>query len=411
MNTVITPSWVSTDTALGFKNNIRFIGQFDRQWESMWRNKPDGAQIGFTAQVRIEQRWQVFEGQALQQQAIFNQTVPITINHQFQVAHGWSSADDALAIEEVRERYDKPAGRSQANKWDVVAGIEVYKQCYFQAGSPGTPLSSDQTWLDAVAKLTNVAVPEGFTAVLDTKTHSKLLGANIGAFNPQPQISQYFKTGQFNEGALGVEEWMKDPNMPVHTTGTFTSSTPLVDGALQTGSTLVTKGWGTYSFKQGDTFYLLGVNAVNPVSFVDTGDLQAFSIQADISGSSAATFLIAPPIITSGPLQTVTASPANNATITVVGSTGTVNATMAAQTSKQSMLFNPAAFAFVMADLPVNLAGARAGRTSEAVGMEDKISMRYVDQYSISTDQLPRRMDTIGGVACILPYYACRMWS
>jgi len=411
VNTVITTNWVSTDTALGFKNNIRFIGQFDRQWESMWRNKPDGAQIGFTAQVRIEQRWQVFEGQALQQQAIFNQTVPITINHQFQVAHGWSSADDALAIEEVRERYDKPAGRSMANKWDVVAGVEVYKSCYFQAGSPGTPLSSDQTWLDAVAKLTNVAVPEGFTAVLDTKTHSKLLGANIGAFNPQPQISQYFKTGQFNEGALGVEEWMKDPNMPVHTTGTFTSSTPLVDGALQTGSTLVTKGWGTYSFKQGDTFYLLGVNAVNPVSFVDTGDLQAFSIQADISGSSAATFLIAPPIITSGPLQTVTASPANNATITVVGSTGTVNATMAAQTSKQSMLFNPAAFAFVMADLPVNLAGARAGRTSEAVGMEDKISMRYVDQYSIQTDQLPRRMDTIGGVASILPYYAVRMWS
>lgn len=412
MNTVITPTMVSMDTALNFQNSIRLIGAFDRQWEKLWRNDPDGAKKGYTTQVRIQQRDQVAEGQALQISPILNQTVPITINHQFQVAHGWSSADDTMVIEEVRDRYDKPAGRAQAAKWDVAAGQEVYRQVYYQIGSPGVPLSSDQLWLDAVAKLSNVAVPEDFVAVIDPRTHSKLLGANIGAFNPQPQISKYFKTGQFNEGALGVDEWMKDQvGPPVHTTGTFTSSTPLVDGALQTGSTLVTKGWGTYAFKAGDTFYLAGVNAINPVSYTDTGDLQAFSLQADLSGAGAATFTFSPAIITSGPLQTVTASPANNATILFVGATGVVNATMATQNSRQSLLFNGAAFAFVMADLPVNLAGARAGRTTEAAGEKERISMRYVDQYNIQTDQLPRRLDSIGGVACILPYYALRAWS
>jgi hypothetical protein len=411
LNTFISPNWVSTDSALGFKNNLRLLGQFDRHWEKMWRNKPDGAQIGFTAQVRIEQRWQVFEGQALQQQAVLNQTVPISINHQFQVAHGWSSADDALVVEEVRERYDMPAGRAMANKWDVVAGQEVYRSVYFQAGSPGVPLSADQTWIDQVSKLNNVAVPEGYCAVLDPKTQGKLVGANLGAFNPQPQISHYFKTGQFNEGAFGVDEWMKDPNIPTHVTGTFTSSTPLVDGALQTGSTLLLKGFGTYALNAGDTFYVLGVNAVNPVSYVDTGDQQAFSIQAAIAGAGGALVTISPPIITSGPLQTVTASPANNASVSFVGATGTVNATMAAQSSRQSLLFNPAAFACVFADLPAKLAGAVAGRTSEAVGESDRLSMRYVDQYNIQTDQLPRRLDTIGGVATILPYYAIRMWS
>ena len=56
-----------------------------------------------------------------------------------------------------------------------------------------------------------------------------------------------------------MDEWLKDSvGVPTHTTGTFTTSTPLVDGSLQTGSTLVTKGWGTYSFKAGDTFYLTG---------------------------------------------------------------------------------------------------------------------------------------------------------
>lgn len=412
MNTIITPTMVSMDTALNFKNRIRLIGGFDRQWEKMWRDSADGAKIGYTSQVRIQQRDQVAEGQALQVTAILNQTVPITINHQFQVAHGWSSADDRLVIEEVRERYDKPAGKAMAAKWDVVAGQEVYRQVYFQIGQPGVPLSSDQLWLDAVAKLHNVAVPDDFKVVMDPKTQSKLLGANIGAFNPQPQISHYFKTGQFNEGALGVEEWMMDQvGPPTHVTGTFTSSTPVVNGSLQTGSTLVTNGWGTYSFNAGDTFYIPGVNAINPVSYTDTGDQQAFSLQAPVAGTGSATFTISPPIITSGPLQTVTVSPANSASISFVGSTGVVNATMAAQTSRQSILFNGAAFAFVMADLPVNLPGARAGRTSEAAGEEDKMSFRYVDQYNIQTDQLPRRLDSIGGVACILPYYALRAWS
>ncbi len=418
MNTLISPNWVSMDTAAFFQNSTKLWGSFDPHWEGMWRDLPDGAKIGYTAQIRLPQRWQVFEGQALQQQAILNQTVTIAINHQFQVAHGWSSADDKLVIEEAQERYDAPAGQAMATKWDVIAGQEVYRQVAFQIGSPGVPLSSDQIWLDAVAKLGNVAVPDDqLKAVIDLKTHSKLLGANIGAFNPQPIISKYYKTGQFNEGALGVEEWLKDSaGVPTHTTGTFTTSTPLVDGALQTGSTLVTKGWGTYSFKAGDTFYLAGVNAANPVSYTDTGDPQAFSLQTDLAGSSAATFTFTPPIIPTNvtpmsPLATVTSSPANNATILFVGSTGTVNATMAAQTSKQSLLFNPNAFARVLADLPVNLAGARAGRTSRSAGEVEKISARYVDQYNIQTDQLPRRLDTIGCVSVVLPYYALRAWS
>ena len=410
MNTIITPQWVATDTAVGFKNAVRFIGQFSREWDGTWKDKPDGAQIGFTTQIRIVQRWQVFEGQALQQQAILNQTVPLSINHQFQVAHGWSSADDALLIEEVQQRYDMPAGQAMASKWDTIAGQEVYRSVYFQIGSPGVPLNVDQLWLDGVAKLVNVAVPDpDFTAVIDPKTHSKLLGANIGAFNPQMQISKYFKTGQFNEGALGVQEWLKDANMPTHVTGTFTTSTPLVDGALQTGSTIALKGLGAYNFKAGDTFYIAGVNACNPVSYADTGDIQAFSIQADAAGSGTAVLTVSPAIIPLGsPIATVVASPANNASVTFVGATGAVNATMAAQSSKQSILFNPGAFAFVMADLPARLAGAVAGRKNDA---EAKISMRYVDQYNIQTDQLPRRLDSIGGVATILPYFALRAWS
>lgn len=408
MNTFITPNWVTTDTAVNFKNNLKLIGLFDRSWDGSWENKPDGAQIGFTVQARIQQRFVVSEGQALQQQAILNQTVPISINHQFQVAMGWSSVEQSLEVEMVQSRYTKPAGVAQANKWDVVAGAEVYKQVYFSIGTPGVPITSDQTYTDGVALMRSVAVPEELYAVLDPKSESNILASNFALFNPAQKISEYFRSGQFAGAALGVDEWYWDPNMPMHTTGTFTTSTPIVTSALQTGSTLTTSGWGTYAFKAGDVFTIDGVYAVNPVSYIDTGFLQQFTLLADQSGSSTATLAFSPSIITSGQLQTVTNSPAASAAITFLGSTGSVAATMAATRSKQSLMFNPGAFAFVMADLPSPLPGANSARKNDK---EAGISMRWVEQFNIQTDQLPRRVDSIGGVACILPYFALRAWS
>ena len=98
----------------------------------------------------------------------------------------------------------------------------------------------DGMYTDGVAKLRNVGVPDdGLVVVLDPKSQSSLLKVAFNQFNPTERVSQYFKRGQFSGSALGIDEWYWDPNIPTHTTGTFTSSTPLVDGALQTGSTQI----------------------------------------------------------------------------------------------------------------------------------------------------------------------------
>ena len=88
-NTFITPNWVSTDVAMFWDNNITALKLADRTYGSEWKDKPDGAQIGYTVQQRIPQRFRVKRGQALQQQAILNQTVPISLTDQLQVAMGW----------------------------------------------------------------------------------------------------------------------------------------------------------------------------------------------------------------------------------------------------------------------------------------------------------------------------------
>ena len=411
MNTVITPDWVSTDVAMFWDNNIKALKLAENTYGDEWKNKPDGAQIGFTVQQRIPQRWRVKEGQALQQQAILNQTVPISLTNQLQVAMGWSSADDALLIEEVRDRYTKPAGEALANKCDNFFVEQVYKSVYFNIGTPGQRIADNETWTNGVAKLRAFGVGQKLLAVIEPMQQSKLQATNMTSFNPSSTIGEIFREGFFGFGAFGVKEWAWDSNMPSFTTGSFDASTPLIAGANQSGSSLAIDGLGTYAFKEGDRFTIDGVYGVNPISYVNTGILQDFVITADVSGSSTATLSISPSIIasTDSQLQTVNALPANNAAISFKGATGTVGATMTATTTKINLIANTEAFCFVSADLPVKLAGAVAGRTPGA--KTDKVSIRFVDQYNIQTDQLPRRMDCLVGAAPILPYFGLVAYS
>jgi len=409
MDTFISPNWVTTDVATGFLDSTKLIGRFDRQWDDSFTNKPEGAQIGNTVQVRIEQRWTVTEGQALQQQAILNQTVPISINHQFNVGMGWSTSQQTLEVEEVQKRYSQPAGKRMAAKWDRVAGAEVYKSVYFSVGTPGTNVPDNVTWQQAVALLQSQAVPDDYCAVVSPSQQATLTSSNFALFNPAQQIGEYFKSGKFGSAALGVKEWFYDPLLPMHTTGTFTSSTPIVTSAGQTGSTLTTSGWGTYALKAGDVFTIDNVFSTNPLEQdLNMGTLQQFTLLSDLSGSSTATLSFSPSIITSGALQNVTTSPAASAAITFLGSTGSVTATMATTNSRQNLLFHPSAFAFVMVDLAKQLPGAEVGYVSDE---ETRVKMRMVQQYNIQTDQNPSRIDTIGGIAPILPYFAVRAFG
>lgn len=408
-NTYITPNWVTTDTATGFLDETKLIGRFDRQWDDSFYNKPGGAQIGDTVSVRIEQRWLATEGQALQQQAIFNQTVPITVNHQFNVGMGWSSSQATLEVEEVQSRYTRPASKRLAAKWDRVAGAEVYKSVYFSVGTPGVDITNNLTWQTAVAMLQEQAVPDDFMAVISPNQQAVTNSSNQTLFNPAAYIGEMFKSGKVAGASLGMREWYTDPLLPMHTTGSFTASTPAVNGSGLTGSTLATDGWGTYAFKAGDVFYLDGVYSTNPLEQdLNMGRLQPFTLSADLSGSTSATLAFTPAIITSGALQNVTNAPADNAAITFMGATGTIGATMTATNSRQNLIFHPSAFAFVMVDLDRDLAGAESGYTSDK---ETRVKMRWAKQWNVQTDQSASRIDTMGGVASVLPYFAVRGWG
>ena len=145
------------------------------------------------------------------------------------------------------------------------------------------------------------------------------------------------------------------------------------------------------------------------MSYASTGQLQQFVVTADTSDSSGSmTIPISPSIITSGQLQTVNASPADNAVVTVLGATSATAGTLATTVTPQSLLYHPDAFAMVMADLHKPSSGAE---TTSVRSKELGISIRMVQQYQIGTDQEPTRMDILYGWATLRPQLACRVYS
>jgi hypothetical protein len=410
VNTFLTPNWVTKEVARFWKNELVFGRLVNRGLDSQYMQA--GAKVGYTVNYRLPQRFVPVEGQQLVQQSILNQTTPITITHQKHVGFGWSTADATMVVEDARKRYIMPAAIALANVVDVDGFNTVWPAVYNSIGAPGVPNTASLTYLQAQAILTNGGVPRPYCIVVDPMSMVQIVNTGLTYFNPQKEKSEDYVRGKFAGDALGIDDWYQSVNVASYTTGTFTASTPLVNGAGQTGSTISTDGWasGATSLVAGDSFTIAGVYQVNPISYVNTGVLQKFTVTANTSDSAGAiaALPISPQIITSGPLQTVSNAPADNAVITVVGATSASSGTLAATLTKQSLAFNEDAFVLVMADLEKDLAGAEAERIRSEVS---NFSIRWTQQYNIQTDQQPSRLDIIYGWAAPLPYFALRLYS
>lgn len=407
-NTIVTPQWTLREVTRQFENSVQFIKNVNRELSDQYMQA--GAKVGNTVNARLPQRFQATDGQALQLQNLYDQTVPITLTNQKNVAFGYSSAQATTELDNIRERYVQPAAEVLANAADVLAFQQVYRDVYSAVGTLGTTPSTTLTYLQAGVKLTDLATPmSGRVAVLDPLAMATLANASATLFNPGAVISENYRKGQFGRNQLGIDEWYQDANRPVFTTGTFTACSPTVNTANQTGSTLNTQAWasGATNLKRGDIITIAGVNSVNPLSYRSTGRLQQFTITADISDTTGniTALPISPSIITSGPLQTVDASPANGAAITVWSANPT-SGTLATTTSPTGLVYHPDAFAFVMADLVQPGAGAKS---TTVRSKQWGIAIRMVEQYQIATDQNPSRLDILIGAATVQARLACRV--
>jgi hypothetical protein len=406
-NTFVNPAWVTFEVAKRFVNSLRAVAQFTRKYSDEF--SVDGAKVGDTVRVRLPQQFEVSDGEGLVEQNLTDQTKTLILNRRRQVGFGWSSTEATVNMDDIRTRYVMPAADTLANAYDRAAMADVYKSVYNTVGTLGTTPSAALTYGQAKVKIQDLAGPDtGLKAILEPLAHITLADAHKALFHPGSLISKATKTGLIAEELLGIGEWYTDQNVPRFTSGAVTvASTPLINGAGQTGSSIVTDGWGSGGLAavKGDIITIAGVRSVNPVSKESTGRLQQFVLTANITDTTgAATLSISPSIITSGALQNVDAAPADNATITYWAMAA--GGTQAATVSPQNLVFHPEAFATVMADLVMPNGGAKSTRVQSR---DLNIAIRYVEQYSITSDRNMNRLDILFGNAPIQERMAARV--
>ena len=406
-NTFRTPQWVVKEVGRSAVNSLKLGANCTRKYSADF--KAGGAKVGASFNLRLPQRFATTYGQAFQQQAITDLLVPVVITNQGNIGISWSTFDSTFSVEEVKNRYLKPAGLQMANSIDNDGFVSVMPYVFHAVGTPGTTPTSIQTYLDAVTKLRNVGAPDDqIVAMLSPNMSATLVGSNPTFFNPASTISGNFRKGQFSSGemSLGIQDWYFDQNTRQRTTGTSTTFTPLVNQAtFADGMTsIVTDGNASSAttYKAGDKFTIANVYEINPQNYTSTGQLMQLTVAADVTSSGVnATITFYPPLIAVGTgsipnsQANVDFLPVDNAPIIPLGSTITTGSgTWTATATREGLVYVPEAIVLAMVDADSDLPGAEAGVISDS---QTGFAMRYARQWNAQSDQKISRIDAFWG--------------
>lgn len=416
-NNLLTPLMITRESARILENNLTFSKFVNKEYSDEFAIR--GAKIGATMNVRIPPQYIGRTGAALAVEDAIETYRPLTLTTQFGVDISFTSQDLTLSIDDFSERFIKPGMATVANKVDF-DGLQMAKNnTWNQVGTPGTVPNSSLTYLQARAKLLDMAAPvdDQMSAVLSPTAEVTIVDALKGLFQQADKIGEQYSTGTMGR-ALGMKFNM-DQNVPVHTVGPL-GGTPLTNGAqsatspsgvlgaaganLLTPFTLVTDGWTAAAaarLKAGDVFTLATVFSVNPQNRQSTGQLQQFVVTADFSsdGAGAGSVSILPRPIFTGPFQNVTSATNNipdNTPLSIVGTASTGY--------RQDFVFHKDAYMLGTADLIMP-----DGVDWKARVQYKGISIRAVRQYRIGTDDLPTRLDVLYGWAPLYPQLGCRV--
>jgi len=410
-NTLVTPSMIAKEALMQLENNLVFANQAYRTYEKDF----SGGQ-GSTVSIRRPVKFYTADGATRVNQDAEEKTTNIVVDQRKHVSWKFSTQDLTLTIEEYSKRYIAPAMITLANTVDR-AGMNLYRTVWNAVGTPGTTPSTFASVALAAQRLDEMAVPgDSRTMCLNPAARYAVAGNQLTLDSVGTKGKSAYEKALLGEVAMF--DTYSTQNIPNHTVGVATG-TPLVNGASQAvtyanavgtnwSQSLITDGWTNSTaniLRAGDVFTIAGVFAVNPVPGEGTTGklvmpyLQQFTVLADATSGATtgpATLTISPPMITSGPFQTVTAAPADNAAIVVLGTGGAIY--------PQNLGFHKNAFALVT--VPLEMPDGAAFKARESA---NGLSVRVVKDYDIDTDDDIIRLDILYGWKAIYPDLACRL--
>ena len=412
-NVLLTDDVIAREALRLLKNNLIAARYVNRNLENKF-----GAsyKIGDSISVKKPFRTKTASGRNLVVQPMVDQTVSMKVDQQEHFALKFTLNDRTLSINEFSERYLKSGMVQLAHKVDLSILRKAYQTTFFATGTPGLGLNYE-TMIDARAAMSMVGHPDdGETKFLlnplDAASHrKKLININNDSLVKSAIEKAYI-------GNIAGMDGFETAQMPVHTTGIATGS-PTVNGAGQTGASLVTTAWTASTsgiLKRGDIITIAGVFAINPQTYESTGQLQQFVVTADVNsaGAGAATIPISPAInpgtlttvdgdgatVSLAAYQNVTNAPAAGAAITVLGAGNTAY--------RQNLILHRDALTLAVVDIALPQSAVVAERKSDP---ETGLSLAMTAAYNISDYTETYRIDILWGVENLYPELGRRVFG
>lgn len=405
-NTLITPQIIAKEALFHLENNVIMGQNVHRQY------KREFVKIGDSVTIRKPVKFIAVDGAARSNQDVIEQTTSIVINQRKHVSWNFSTVDLTLTIEEYAERYIKPAMIQLANQIDRSLCVEGAAEFFNQSGTPGTTPADFTALANTAQKMDEEPVPDdGMRKLVLNPAARWAMADGMGGTGSGGIFNADIVHGMVRRGMLGQLanfDIYGDQNIAVHTVGQYTGA-PLVNDAAFVNDTNVINfdgmvGAQVGALVKGDIFTIDGVFSVNDVSKESTGVLQQFVVLADVTTAAGAGAATVFPTLNDGTTastaayQTVSALPADNAPITIVGTANTGY--------PQNLAFHENALALVT--IPLELPDSA---TFKARADWRGYSIRVIKDYDIDTDEEIIRLDILYGVKAIYPELGVRLWG
>ena len=391
-NTILTINMITREAVRLWVNTNSFLQHIDTQYDDQFAIT--GAKIGQSLRIRLPNDYTVRTGPVAQIQDTAETSTTLTLATQKGVDVSFNSAERTMSLDDYSKRILAPAVNNLvgAVAADIMSGVEGgVSNLVGNFDSAGNLLKPTlETWLNAKALLSLRSAPtDNRKFILDPVSMARTVQNLSGLLNPATEISEQYRSGEVYN-AIGFD-WFEDQTVLKHTTGTWSGTT--VNGASQTGTSInVTIGSSVPAV--GDIITFAGVNAVNRITKVSTGELQQFVVTSYAGGVLGIYPAIVPPQ-GSAPVQyqTVTASPANGAAVNSLTLSGSVY--------RKNIAFIPDAVTMATADLemPKNMQEVARERM-------DGVSLRMVTGFDIKSDQFITRLDVLYGYLWVRPEWA-----
>jgi hypothetical protein len=409
-NRAVTADVIAAEALLQLDNNLVMANKVYRAEDDFSKNV-NGYQVGDTVNFRRPAQFELREGRIAAPQDVVEGKQSLVVNQQWGVDFQFTSKELTQNIKDISKRVIKPAMVKLANKIDQDL-MGLYASVPWWVGTPGQTINSYSDFLVGVQRMDDMAMPlDDRHAVLSPADFHGLLAAQSGLFMMDPAEEAYRdrKLGKLASVSIDMAQ-----NVPSHTVGSAATASAVVDAAAGDGVLtttydtvkdrdqlyfhLSTDGWDASTLKAGDVLQIGSVSAVNPITKVTQSFSQQFVVLEDtVTASGDTAIKLSPPVITSGPFQTVsgTLTDGSNA-ITKIGTGGTAY--------RQNLLFHRNAFALAMVPLE-----KPAGAVDVARKTYKGLSVRVIPYYDGATDVANWRLDVLYGVKTLDNRLAVRL--